>query len=139
MKPQHEALTVRLRVMRAASYTPSPRSIPCAPTGRDIHGGDLAQHVAQPRRDLSSSKLGHLPHLLMPLRLDDEEEVSQRALGIVPVDMARGFATEAPAHHLPESCSMRPVELGSQILKLGTSHRVQAGIPAEAMRSWCGR
>src|SRR5882724_2817612 len=48
IKPQHETLAVRPRVMGAASWDPSSRSLPRTPTGRKIHGCDLAQHVAQP-------------------------------------------------------------------------------------------
>jgi hypothetical protein len=74
--------------MGAASCDPSSWTIPCTPTGREIHGCDLAHHVAQPGSDVCSSILCRLPHLLMQRGLDDEEEVLHKALGIVPVDMA---------------------------------------------------
>jgi hypothetical protein len=44
--------------------------------------------VAQPRHDVSSTGLGHLPHLLMQLAFDDKEEASRSAWGIVFVDAA---------------------------------------------------
>ena len=58
------------------------------PTGREIHCGDRAQHMASPWSDISPSGLGRLPHLLMRLGLDEEEAMLHRALGIVPVNLA---------------------------------------------------
>jgi hypothetical protein len=58
------------------------------PTGREIRGCDLAHHTAQPGSDIPFSGLCRLPHLLVSFRLDDEEEMSHKALGIVTVDMA---------------------------------------------------
>jgi hypothetical protein len=68
----------------------------------------------------------------MQLRVDEEKEVLHGVLYIVLVDPARRFMSEAPVHHLPEHSRTRPVELHSQILKLGTSHRIQASIHADA-------
>jgi len=69
-------------------WYPSPRSITCTPAGREIYNADLAQHVAQSGRDVSSSGLCRLPHLLMQLGVDDEKEVLHGTLYIVPVDLA---------------------------------------------------
>jgi hypothetical protein len=60
------------------------------------------------------------------------------ALGIVFIDLARRLTTKAPAYDLPEHRSARPVELGRQLLKLGTSHRIQAGIHADAVMRLVG-
>jgi hypothetical protein len=102
------------------------------PAGQEIHGCDLTQPVEQPGRAIASSCPGRPPRLLVQLRLDNAAEVSPRALGIVPVDVAERFSTEAPAHHLPEHSRSRPVEFGRQLLTRGTSPSIQAGIHTEA-------
>jgi hypothetical protein len=99
----------------------------------EIHGSNLAQGLAQLGSDIPCSALGQMPHLLVQLRLDNEVEVSHRALDIDPVDAAERSSTEAPAHHLPDHSRSRPAEFGGQILMVGTSRSFQAIIHAEAV------
>jgi hypothetical protein len=120
-EPQHEALTIGLRVMR-----PDVDRIRTPAFGKVIDP-DLSQHLPYPSRSCGAMSCRGLLHLLKEFGFEQHTDCAHRARD-GPVNGPSPCLGEPPRHGMAQDGWAFPVEGSSQLRQLGMRLGIEAGL-----------